>query len=232
MNCVIIDDDPIQNALIEEYLEEIDNVDCVGVFNNALDFLKTQEGINFDLIILDMEMPKMSGVDLLNSFKDPANVLVISSKSEYAIEVINHNVLGYLLKPVKFVDFMKMMEKVKESMSYPSNSGADVPEEKNHLFIKSNGMLHKLKYTDITHIAAAVDYIEVFTKEKKYLVHSSMNKTEEKLPTETFFRIHRSTIVNVNHINRIDKEFVEVGEHTVKIAPSKKDAFKAFINSL
>ncbi len=231
MNCIIIDDDPIQNTLIEEYLEEIDGVNCAATFNNPIEFLKAQDGLSFDFIILDMEMPKMSGVDLLNSFEDPANVMVISSKAEYAIEVINHNVLGYLLKPVKFVNFMKMIEKVKEKLS-SSETTTSSPEEKDHLFIKSNGMLHKLKYTDITHIGAAVDYIEVFTKAKKYLVHSSMNKTEGKLPQEMFFRIHRSTIVNVNHINRIDKEFVEVGDHTVKIAPSKKEAFKAFINSL
>lgn len=232
MNCVIIDDDPIQNTLIEEYIEEISDINCVGVFNNPIEFLKAQEGLNFDFIILDMEMPKMSGVDLLNSFEDAVNVLVISSKAEYAIEVINHNVLGYLLKPVKFVDFMKMMDKVKAAITPQNSLPTSSTEEKNHLFIKSDGMLHKLKYSEITHIGAAVDYIEVFTKAKKYLVNSSMNKTEEKLPTDTFFRIHRSTIVNVNHINRIDKEFVEVGDHTVKIAPSKKDAFKSFINSL
>lgn len=233
MNCVIIDDDPIQHTLMGEYIEEIEGVNCVGTFINPIGFLKAQDGLNFDFIILDMEMPKMSGVDLLNSFEEPTNVLVVSSKSEYAIEVINHNVLGYLLKPVKFVDFMKMIEKIKAKLSHSDNSQTtNNQDEKNHLFIKSNGMLHKLQYSEITYIGAAVDYIEVFTKQKKYLVHSSMNKTEEKLPQDLFFRIHRSTIINVSHINRIDKEFVEIGDNTVKIAPSKKEAFKAFINSL
>ena len=179
MNCIIIDDDAIQNTLIEEYLREIDGVDCVGVFNNPIDFLKVQDTLNLDFIILDMEMPKMSGVDLLNSFDKSVSVLVISSKPEYAIEVINHDVLGYLLKPVKFVDFMKMMRKIKTKFNPLT---AIPPEEKNHLFVKSNGMLHKLKYADITHISAAVDYIEVHTLKKKYLVNSSMNKTEVKLP--------------------------------------------------
>ena len=128
---------------------------------------------------------------------------------------------------------MKMTEKIKAKLSHSDNSQAtNNQDEKNHLFIKSNGMLHKLQYSEITHIGAAVDYIEVFTKQKKYLVHSSMNKTEEKLPQDLFFRIHRSTIINVSHINRIDKEFVEIGDNTVKIAPSKKEVFKAFINSL
>lgn len=229
MNCVIIDDDPIQHALIEEYLNEMEEVDCIGVFNNPIDFLKAQKRLNYDFIVLDVEMPKMSGIDLLESFSEPVNVLIMSSKSEYAIEVINHNVLGYLLKPVKFVDFMKMIVKIKQKLNITNLSNQD---EKDNLFIKSNGMLHKLKYSDITHISAAIDYIEIFTKKKKYLVHSSMNKTEEKLPNDIFFRIHRSTIVNVNHINRIDKGFIEIGDHTVKISPSKKDSFKTFINSL
>lgn len=232
MKCIIIDDDPIQHTLLEEYISEIDDVECKAIFNNPIEFLKAKDNIEFDFLILDMEMPKMTGVDLLNSFDKPVNVLVISSKPEYAIEVINHNVLGYILKPVKFVDFMKMIDKIKNKLTIPVNSTQNSSEEKNHLFIKSNGMLHKLKYEEITHIGAAVDYIEVFTTKKKYLVHSSMNKTEEKLPNDIFFRIHRSTIINVNHINRIDKEFVEIGDHTVKIAPSKKDAFKEFINSL
>jgi DNA-binding LytR/AlgR family response regulator len=229
MNCIIIDDDAVQNALIEEYLKEIDGINCVGVFNNPIDFLKAQNGLKLDFIILDMEMPKMSGVDLLNSFEKSVSVLVISSKPKYAIQVINLDVLGYLLKPVKFVDFMKMMGKIKTKL----NSFTPIPsEEKNHLFIKSDGMLHKLKYADITHISAAVDYIEVHTFKKKYLVNSSMNKVNLKLPKNSFFRIHRSTIINVNHINRIDKELVEVGLETVRIAPSKREPFLEFINSL
>ena len=124
---------------------------------------------------------------------------------------------------------MKMMRKIKTKFNPLT---AIPPEEKNHLFVKSNGMLHKLKYADITHISAAVDYIEVHTLKKKYLVNSSMNKTEVKLPKNSFFRIHRSTIINVNHINRIDKELVEIGLETVKIAPSRREPFSEFINSL
>jgi DNA-binding LytR/AlgR family response regulator len=229
MNCVIIDDDPIQHALIEEYLKEIDSVNCIGVFHNPIQFLKVQEKLNYDLIILDVEMPKMSGIDLLESFSEPKNVLVMSSKSEYAIKVINHNVLGYLLKPIKFIDFITLIKKIKKKVKDISLVNQ---EGKDNLFIKSSGMLYNLKYSDITHITAAVDYIEIFTTSKKYLVHSSMDKTERKLPNDTFFRIHRSTIINIHHINRIDNEFIEVGEYTVKIAPSKKSSFKAFINSL
>ena len=104
MNCVIIDDDPIQHTILSQYIEEIEDIECTGFFKNPIEFLKVQNKHSFDFIILDVEMPKMSGVDLLESFTSPINVLVMSSKSQYAIEVINHNVLGYLLKPVKFVD--------------------------------------------------------------------------------------------------------------------------------
>lgn len=226
MKCIIIDDDPIQHELIKDYTEEIPGIDCIDSFNNPVEFLKVRDELNFDFIILDMEMPKMSGIDLLNAFDKPLSVLVISSKKEYAIDVINHDIIGYLLKPVKFVDFMKMMEKIKRWKSNTTH------EEQQNLFIKSDGMLHKLEYREITHISAAVDYIEVHTINKKYLVHSSMNKTEEKLPKDQFFRIHRSTIVNVNHVKKIDKDFVEIGTETVKIAPSKKESFLNFINSL
>jgi DNA-binding LytR/AlgR family response regulator len=124
---------------------------------------------------------------------------------------------------------MKSMEKIKTILTKPKTISTDSPSQ---LFIKSNGMLHNLNYDDILFISAAVDYIEVQTKEKKYLVHSSMNKTEEKLPTNHFFRIHRSTIINVNHIKRIDKDFVEIDQNTFKIAPGKKEVFLKFINSL
>ncbi len=229
MNCIIIDDDPIQHAIFEGYIDEIDGINCIASFDNPIEFLKMENKSEIDFIILDMEMPKMSGIDLLDSLTDPISVLVISSKPEYAIDVINHNVLGYLLKPLKFVDFMKTMDKIKtilKKTESPSNNDND------QLFIKSNGMLHNINYKDILFISAAVDYIEVQTKEKKYLVHSSMNKTEEKLPNNQFFRIHRSTILNVNHINRIDGDFVEINDNTLKIAPGKKDAFLKFINSL
>lgn len=234
MNCVIIDDDPIQHSLIEGYIEELEGINFIGIFNNPVEFLKMKNKADIDFIILDMEMPKMSGVDLLESLDEPISVLVISSKSEYAIDVINHNVLGYLLKPVKYVDFMKTIEKIKGILttSTSKESSKNSNEDQDHLFIKSNGMLHKLNYHDITFVGAAVDYIEVHTAEKKYLVHSSMNKTEEKLPKEKFFRIHRSTIINVDHIQRIDKDFVEINDSVLKIAPGKKESFLKFINSL
>jgi DNA-binding LytR/AlgR family response regulator len=229
MNCIIIDDDPIQHAIFEGYIDEIEGVNCIGAFDNPIEFLKMKNKLEIDFIILDMEMPKMSGVDLLESLPEPYSVLVISSKPEYAIDVINHNVLGYLLKPLRFVDFMKSMDKIKSIIKKSIPTPTD---NNNQLFIKSNGMLHNINYDDILYITAAVDYIEVQTKEKKYLVHSSMNKTEDKLPTDKFFRIHRSTIINVNHIKRIDRDFVEINQDTLKIAPGKKEAFLKFINSL
>lgn len=229
MNCVIIDDDPIQHTILEGYIDELENLNCLGSFSNPIEFLKMENKSNIDFIILDMEMPKMSGLDLLEALQEPISILVISSKSQYAIDVINHNVLGYLLKPVKFVDFMKTIEKIRTIIPRQTPS---FEEDKNYLFIKSNGMLHKLNYNDVIYIGAAVDYIEVFTKEKKYLVNSTMNKTTEKLPENQFFRIHRSTIININHINKIDRDFVEIGDESLKIAPSKKDKFLKFINSL
>lgn len=232
MNCIIIDDDPVQNALIEGYIEEIEGLKCLGTFNNPIEYLKDKRSEKVDFIILDMEMPKMSGVDLLNALTDPISVLVISSKAEYAIEVINHNVLGYLLKPVKFVDFLKTIDKIKGLLNFSSLNTPATKDDKNHLFIKSNGMLHKLDYSEILYIAASVDYIEVYTKNKKYLVNSTMSNTEDKLPKDTFFRIHRSTIINVNHIKRIDGDFVEINQETLKVAPGKKEAFLNFINSL
>lgn len=132
---------------------------------------------------------------------------------------------------MKFVDFLKTVNKIKGLLNFSSSSTTSV-EEKHHLFIKSNGMLHKLDYSEILYISASVDYIEVFTKGKKYLVNSTMNNTELKLPTELFFRIHRSTIINVNHIKRIDGDFVEINGEALKIAPGKKEAFLKFINSL
>ena len=228
MNCIIIDDDSIQIAIFKGYIDEIEGVNCIATFNNPIEFLRMKNELEIDLIILDMEMPKMNGVDLLESLPKPISVLVISSKPEYAIDVINHNVIGYLLKPLKFVDFMKTMDKVKLIKKKPEVNS----KKNNQLFIKSNGMLHNINFDDILYINAAVDYIEVQTKNKKYLVHSSMNKTKEKLPSNNFYRIHRSTIINVNHIKRIDRDFVEINQEALKIAPSKKVEFLNFINSL
>ena len=228
MNCIIIDDDSIQIAIFKGYIDEIKGVNCIATFNNPIEFLRMKNELEIDLIILDMEMPKMNGVDLLEALTEPISVLVISSKPEYAIDVINHNVIGYLLKPLKFVDFMKKIDKVKSIIKKPKANS----QTNNQLFIKSNGMLHNINFDDILYITAAVDYIEVQTKNEKYLVHSSMNKTKEKLPTNNFYRIHRSTIININHIKKIDRDFIEINQETLKIAPSKKEDFFNFINSL
>lgn len=231
MKFVLIDDDPVQQLIIKEYCEEIEDLQIVGSFDNPVEFLKKENNLEFDFIILDMEMPKMSGIDLLNTLDKPTSVLVISSKPEYAIEVINHNVLGYLLKPVKLVDFIKTIQKISTLLPNQNNANQALNTDE-YLFVKSNGMLHQLKRKEITHIAAAVDYIEVFTTEKKYLVHSTMTKMEEKLQGNDFYRIHRSSIINIKHIKRIDRDFVEVGDQNLKISPSKKEGFLSYINSL
>jgi DNA-binding LytR/AlgR family response regulator len=224
MNCIIIDDDKLSRRVIEEFIHKTDFLTHVASYENGVDAINAfKSDRTIHLIFLDIEMPEMSGIEFLNTLKNPPQIIIVSSKERYALEAFEYDVTDYLLKPVVYGRFFKAVDKAYTRYSKEHF----VPEGKNEIFIKKNSALIRLKYDEILWVEALENYVIVNTFDDKFTIHFTMKAIEKKLPTSKFTRVHRSYIVNTSSINVIEDNNivipVEGGSKTIPIGKSYKD---------
>jgi DNA-binding LytR/AlgR family response regulator len=224
MNCIIIDDDKLSRRVIEEFIRKTDFLSLIDSFENGVDAINAfKSGKPIHLIFLDIEMPEMSGIEFLNTLKNPPQIIIVSSKEMYALEAFEYDVTDYLLKPVVYGRFFKAVDKAFNRYSKEHFA----PEGKNEIFIKKNSALIRLKYDEILWVEALENYVIVNTFNDKFTIHFTMKAIEKKLPTSKFTRVHRSYIVNTSSINVIEDNNivipVEGGNKTIPIGKSYKD---------
>jgi len=204
MNCIIIDDDSLVRKIVEDFVSKTESLNLIHSLSNplkAIDVLNANESI--DLIFLDIEMPEMTGIDFLNSLSVLPQVIIISSKEQYAIKAFDYDVTDYLLKPF---DYSRFIRAVNKALSRQEKSRMHAKNDE--IFIKHNSSLIKLKYADIMWIEAMENYVVINTFNERYMIHLTMRAIEEKLPSKQFMRVHRSYIINLNNIHSIGDNMV------------------------
>lgn len=229
MNCIIIDDDLMSRRVIEEFVERTEQLNLLNSYENAVDAINAfNTGEDIDLIFLDIEMPEMSGIDFLETLKNPPQIIIVSSKEKYALDAFNYDVTDYLLKPVTYGRFFKAINKA--SIRFKNK----VDSKEDEIFIKKNSALVRLKYTDILWVEALENYVIFNTYTDKYTIHFTMKAIESKLPTGTFTRVHRSYIVNTSSIDVIEDNAIVIktkeGNKTIPIGKSYKDSLMNDLN--
>ena len=186
MNCIVIDDDNISRLLIEKYIAKTESLNLVDSFSSAIHAvnLLNSDAI-IDLVFLDIEMPEMTGVELLRSVEELPQVIVVSAKEKYAIEAIEYEVTDYLLKPVSYARFYKAVEKALRKYRM---EGEDLSDK--GIFIKNNSSsLVRLRFEEILWIEALENYVVINTAENKYTIHFTMKGIINRLPARMFVRV-------------------------------------------
>jgi len=232
MNCIIIEDDPLSMRVVEEFVKRTDFLDLKHEFHDAVEAINTlnvgQEDI--DLIFLDIEMPEMTGIEFLNTVKNPPQVIIISSQEKYALEAFEYEVTDYLLKPVTYSRFYKAVNKAWEQQK---NQKA-AKRENDEIFIKKETALVRLKYNDILWVEAMENYIVINTFKQKFTIHFTMKSILNQLPAELFKRVHRSYIINIKNIERIEDNYAilktDKGAKQIPIGKAYKEKFMKEIN--
>lgn len=231
MNCIIIDDDKLSRRIVEEFILKTEGLNLKHSFSDAVEainVLKADEEIH--LIFLDIEMPEMSGIDFLNSLKNPPQIIIVSSKGKYALDAFEYDVTDYLLKPVTYSRFYKAVDKAVSR--FEKNKSNILGKEE--IFIKKNSTLVRLKYDEILWVEALENYVIFNTFKDKYTIHFTMKAIEQKLPTNKFTRVHRSYIVNTSSIDVIEDNAVimktDNGTKTIPIGKSYKEKLMNDIN--
>ena len=233
MNCIIIEDDPLSMRVVEEFVKRTDFLDLKYEFHDAVEAINTlnvgEEDI--DLIFLDIEMPEMTGIEFLNTVKNLPQVIIISSQEKYALEAFEYEVTDYLLKPVTYSRFYKAIEKAYEQQKAKE---ATKQQENDEIFIKKETALVRIKYNDILWVEAMENYILINTFKQKFTIHFTMKSILNQLPSEVFKRVHRSYIVNIKNIERIEDNYIMIqtdkGVKQIPIGKAYKEKFMKEIN--
>jgi DNA-binding LytR/AlgR family response regulator len=231
MKCLIVDDNKMARMALKQMVTQIQHLDLVAECENAMDAYNQLAANQVDLIFLDIEMPDISGIDLIKKLGNKKPLIIFTTaKKDYAVEAFELNVVDYLVKPVPQARLLQAVEKAQETLD--SNKEEVKIEEQGFVFVKDNGMLKRISIDDILFLEAMGDYVKVHTPQKFHVVHATLKSIEEKLPASKFLRVHRSYIVAINKIDFIQEGTITIGKTTIPVADTHKANLSKRLNLL
>ncbi|MBU2920106.1 response regulator transcription factor [Winogradskyella psychrotolerans] len=221
ISCIIVDDEPSSQRVLKYFIDETTVLDLKATCSNTAEAFKfLQLNSTIDLLFLDINMPKQTGLDFYKSLKNPPEVIFTTAYSQYAVDGFEVNAIDYLLKPIAYERFLMAINKVIKKKMTTDND---------FLILKENKVLHKVFYTDIQYIEAFGDYVKVHTREKTIVTHSTFSKFMSSLP-DNFLRIHKSFCINLNKMNRLSGNQITIDTHTIPIGQTYKDSVLKVLN--
>ena len=232
--CIIVDDEPLAIEILESYVAKVEQLQLVSTFRNAISAFTFLQQHSVDLIFLDIQMPKLSGIDFLKTLKHPPKVIFTTAFRDYAIEGFELEIVDYLLKPIPFDRFLKGVAKVFHQPVHPTTPSLkhEVVSD-NYVYFKVDKKMIKTKMADVLYIESIKDYVKVKTSDKEIVTQQKISYLEESLPREQFLRIHRSFIVNLEKIDAYSATDVEIGKHNIPIGRNyKNDVMKILAKNI
>jgi len=222
MNCIVVDDDKMARTAIKLMIGQMDFLTFKKECSNpkeAVEYLKKED---IDLVFLDVEMPGMTGMELIKNLDKRPIIILITSKEDYAVEAFELNVADYITKPVTLPRFTRAIGKAKELFDKRDEIKNPVDKSKDYIFVRSNSILTKIKLKDIMYMQALGDYVNIFSGNNRNTVHCTLKSMEEKLPIDKFYRLHRSYLVAIDHVDHVEENAAYVGKHTIPIGEQFK----------
>jgi len=201
INCLVVDDEPIAREGIMEYIRQIDYLNPVAQCKSAIEAAGLLQKNKIDLMFMDIQMPKLTGIEFVKALADPPLIIFTTAYSEYALEGFELDVVDYLLKPISFPRFLKSVEKAQH---YLHAKNKEVSLTQDFFYIKCNGKIEKITMDDVMYIEALANYVILHTRQKKYITYLTFSGMEEQLPAHLFVRIHKSYLVAISAIQTID----------------------------
>ncbi len=223
LRCLIVEDEPVARKGMEEYVNEVDFLQLAGTFENALKASALLHEGTVDLMLLDIQMPKLSGIDFLKTLKNPPMVIFTTAYQEYALEGYTLDIIDYLVKPISFERFLKAVQKARDFYVLKQKAetlSAPAPE---YFFIKCDHKFEKVNYNDVLYIEAMQNYCIIHTVERKMITYITISGLESQLPAERFLKVHKSFLVSVGKVKSIDGNELIIGNARIPISRALKD---------
>jgi len=225
IRCVIVDDEPLAREGLTNYVKEIDFLQLAAVCDNPVTLIKILEEQPADLIFLDIQMPKMSGIDFLKLAKNPPMVIITTAYPTYALEGFQLNVLDYLLKPITFDRFFKAVTKAKEYYQLTHKPAANDPvaQPTDYFFIKCGNKYEKILFDDILYVEGMQNYVSIYTSRGKYITLLYIKNLEENLDPQQFIRVHKSYIVSIRKIEGIEGNEIFMQQNRIPMSRNYRE---------
>jgi DNA-binding LytR/AlgR family response regulator len=230
LNALLVDDDEFSSLATTHLIEHVGFINLLQTCNGTLEAAEVLRNEEIDLLFLDVEMPQMTGMELIKSLAAPPLIILTTSHAQYAQEAYDYNVVDYLLKPIELPRFMKAATKAKDLFDHNQDYSEEFTEE--YIFVRKNAVLNKLVIKDILWIEALGDYVTIHTPDKKYTLHVTLKSLERKLPSDRFVRVHRSFIVQLEHIQTIDDSVISIQNKPIPVGALYKENFMKRLNLL
>jgi len=225
INCIVIDDEPLARQGIKEYIGEVDFLNFVGEFESPLKATSLLSTTGVQLIFLDIQMPKITGLDFFKTLKNPPPVIFTTAYPQFALDGFDLNALDYLVKPISLERFLKAAHKAKEfyDLRVRNQNESNKEDYTDHVFIKVDGKLVKILLENILFVEALQNYVAVHTKDKKYVSYLTLQSIAEFLPADIFIKTHKSFIVAINKVDSIDGNNLQIANHLIPVSRSQKE---------
>ena len=231
MKCIIVDDNPLARLAVRNMVLQIDDLDLIGELDSATQAFNFLQKHACDLLLLDIEMPGLSGLDLIKTLEHKPLVILITSKTDYALEGYELQVVDYLLKPVSFSRLLKAIAHARELYQWQNQLEGE-GEKKEFLFVRANNQMIRIDFEEILFVEAMGDYVLFHTHDKKYVVHLTMKSVEESLPQDRFLRVHRSYIVALEKIDNMVQNSLQIEKHIIPVSETYKSKLTKQMNTL
>ena len=240
LRALVVDDDAVSRALLARYVGQHDALQLVATCASAIEAVPLLRADGADVVFLDVEMPEMSGIELVRTLERRPAIVLVTGKAHYAVEAFDVAVADYLLKPVQYARFLLAVERVvrahgaEETPSAGARSPVAVPPggSRDVLFARIDGRLVRIPLVQVHWVEAKGDYVLLHAPKRRYMVHATMKTMEERLPAEDFVRVHRSHIVRVDRIVDLEDATIVVERDVIPVGASYRDALLACLNTL
>jgi DNA-binding LytR/AlgR family response regulator len=227
LSCIIVDDEPVARKILQEFTEQVPFLDLVGKFESAMkaeEFLKIRRT---DLIFLDIEMPKISGLQMLKRNNIESMVILTTAFPQYALDGYELDIIDYLLKPFALQRFLKAVQKAKDFAEMKTQTGLPLPS---YIFIKSEKRIEKVELAEILYAEVLGNYVTVVTERKRIIAYLTMKSLESQLPDADFIKIHQSFLVNRSKIESVEGNELRVGDKSLPISRNYRESVTSLIN--
>jgi len=237
LRCIAVDDEPLALNIIEDYIRQIDYLEYLSGFDNPLEAIAYLKNHNVDLLFLDIQMSKLTGIQLLEVIKNKPFVIFTTAYEKYALQGYELDVLDYLLKPISFERFVKAVDKAYERIKLKLSNAEPIEKtlisnpKESYLFVKSGNKLQKIELDDIFYIEGMSEYLKIVTSDGNVLVLQNFANLASVLPKETFIRVHKSYMVSIDKIENIERNRIKIMDKLIPISDTYKKTFYDVLNN-
>src|SRR6476620_3617259 len=225
MNCLVVDDNKIARTTLKQLVSQVSDLQLAGECASAMEAYNLIREKPVDLLLLDIEMPGMTGIELTRNLQAERPIIIFTtSKKEYAAEAFDLNVADYIVKPITPGRFLQAIDKAREMLQ--SNSEQVKLSDEEFIFIRDSNIVRRLKLSDILYVEAMGDYVKLHTAQKYFAIHATMKEVEQRLPSSRFLRVHRAFIAAIEKIDTIQEGTLIINGKPVPVA----DAYRAALN--